>query len=113
MIKSINDKKIGILSICGPYHTGKSYFLSQLLGTKNIFNIGSNIASCTRGIWMATSALECDEFVVLLLDTEGSDAPDFQSDSTLTNLMILATLLSSYMIYNTTVPRKTECDKLQ
>lgn len=113
MIKSINDKEIGIISICGPYHTGKSYFLSQILGAKDVFKVGSEYASCTRGIWMATTALECDEFVILLLDTEGLDAPDIRSDLTLNNLMTLTTLLSSFMIYNTYVPRRTECNTLQ
>ena len=27
------DKPLAILSICGPYHSGKSYFMSRLLGS--------------------------------------------------------------------------------
>ena len=66
-------KPVAVLSICGPYRSGKSYFLSRMLGRKETFKLGHTMEACTR---MASSVLECDEFVLLLLDTEGIDAAD-------------------------------------
>ena len=34
------DKPLAILSICGPYRSGKSYFMSRLLGTPGAFKLG-------------------------------------------------------------------------
>ena len=67
------DKPMAIVSICGPYRTGKSYLLSRLLGCSDAFSLGHTFNACTKGVWMSTTLLECDNFVVLFLDTEGSD----------------------------------------
>ena len=68
------DKPLAVLSICGPYRSGKSYFISRALGSPGAFKLGHSMQACTRGIWMATAVLECRDFAVVFLDTEGIDA---------------------------------------
>lgn len=102
LIRSI-QKPIAAVAICGPYRTGKSYFLSRMLGDSEYFKVGHSTEMCTRGIWMATSVLECDEFVVIFFDTEGIGAVDDPIQSS-TSFVILAALTSSLLIYNTKRP---------
>lgn len=98
------SKPVAILSICGPYRTGKSYFLSRVLGTTDAFKTSPTNNACTLGIWMATKVLDCGDFVVVLLDTEGTDAARGKQSSIYGDVkksVILCTLISSYFIYNT------------
>ena len=107
------DKPLAILSICGPYRSGKSYFLSRLLGRPGTFQLGHSMRACTRGIWMATAVLECEEFAIVLLDTEGIDAIG-ASETMAMSLLTLTTLLSSYLIYNSKkVPQRVDLDKMR
>ena len=96
-------KSVAVLSICGPYRTGKSYFLSRVLGGDD-FEVTHSRDPCTKGIWMSTNVLEFDDHVLILLDTEGTDAAQESESSSREELMsylILVTLLSSCLIYNT------------
>ena len=52
---------------------------------------------------MATSVLECDDFVVVFFDTEGIDAVNDTKHFS-TNFMITTALSSSLVIYNTKRP---------
>ena len=112
LLRSI-DKPLAILSICGPYRSGKSYFMSRLLGSPGAFQLGHSMRACTRGIWMATTILECEEFATIFLDTEGIDAVG-ASETMAMSLLTLTTLLSSYLIYNSKkVPQKVDLDKMR
>ena len=112
LLRSI-DKPLAILSICGPYRSGKSYFMSRLLGSPGAFQLGHSMRACTRGIWMATTILECKEFATILLDTEGIDVVGV-SETMAMSLLTLTTLLSSYLIYNSKkVPQKVDLDKMR
>lgn len=103
------SKPVAVLSICGPFRSGKSYFLSRMLGARETFQLGHTMEACTRGIWMASSLLECEEFVLILLDTEGIDAPD-----KVTKLLVLTMLLSSMFIYNSkNVPRSRDLKRMR
>ena len=98
------SKPVAIVSICGPYRSGKSYFLSQLLRNTSTFKASSRGDPCTFGIWMATSVLECSEFSVIFLDTEGTNAAKGKLASAhgdVKKTVIFCTLMSSYLIYNT------------
>ena len=107
------DKPLAVLSICGPYRSGKSYFLSRLLGKPGAFQLGHTMRACTRGIWMATTILECQQFAIVMLDTEGTDAVK-ASETMAMSLLTLTTLLSSYLIYNSKkVPQKVDLDKMR
>ncbi len=107
------NKPVAVLSICGPYRSGKSYFISRLLGRPGAFQLGHRMQACTRGIWMATTVLECEQFVTILLDTEGIDA--IRASETMdASLLTVTTLLSSYLIYNSMkVPQKVDLDKMR
>ena len=112
LLESIT-KPVAVLSICGPYRCGKSYFLSRMLGRKETFKLGHTMEACTRGIWMASSVLECDEFVLLMLDTEGIDAAD-KSNAGVANLLVLTMLLSSIFVYNSkNVARQRDFKKVR
>ena len=109
----IINKPVAVLSICGPYRSGKSYFLSRLLGRPGAFPLGHRMQACTRGIWIATTVLECEQFATILLDTEGIDAPG-ASETMAMSLLTVTTLLSSYLIYNSMkVPQKVDLDKMR
>lgn len=106
-------KPLAVLSICGPYRTGKSYILSRLLGSSDAFDLGHTMDAKTFGIWLGTSALECDDFVLILLDTEGIDAVSAKmSDDA--SILVMTILLSSYLIYNSlNVPQKSDLEKMR
>ena len=62
---------------------------------------------------MGTTALECEEFVLLLLDTEGTDPIGETNIAGIFNLVI-TTLLSSCFIYNSLgTPRSTDLPKMR
>lgn len=106
------EKPLAVLAICGPYRSGKSYFISRVLG-KPTFKLGHSMQACTRGIWMSTTILECEDFVTIVLDTEGIDAVG-ASETFAMSLLTLSTLLSSYLIYNSKkVPMKLDLDKMR
>ena len=112
LLKSIN-KPVGVLSIAGPYRSGKSYVLSRLLGKSNVFELGHTMDAKTFGIWMGTSVLECDSHVIVLLDTEGIDACTASGQED-TRIFVLTLLLSSYFIYNSKgVVNKSDLDKMR
>ena len=107
------DKPVAVLSIAGPARTGKSYILSRFLGNSEAFQLGHTTDACTKGIWMSTSVLECEEYCVVLLDTEGID---FVIDQASNDAKILVTtlLLSSYFIYNSqNVSRSSDLEKMR
>ena len=113
LLKEIT-KPVAVVCISGPYRSGKSYFLSRILGDKETFQLGHTTQACTRGIWMATTVLECEEFSLLLLDTEGINATDQKSSSGVTKLMVMTMLLSSMFVYNSTkVPRGRDIMKMR
>lgn len=61
---------------------------------------------------MGTTVLECEEFVLLLLDTEGTDA--VRENVGINNLLVITTLLSSCLIYNSVgVPRNSDLQKMR
>ena len=112
LLRSI-DKPLAVLSICGPYRSGKSYFISRTLGSTGAFKLGHSMQACTRGIWMATTVLECQDYAAVLLDTEGIDAVGV-SETMAMSLLTLTTLLSSFLIYNSKkVPQKVDLEKMR
>lgn len=106
-------KPVAVLAITGPCRTGKSYLLSRLLGLPDAFELGHTMNSQTFGIWMGTNVLECDEYVVILLDTEGIDAVTSTGTSD-AGILVATLLLSSFFVYNSTgVPRKNDLEKMR
>ena len=106
-------KPVAVLSICGPYRSGKSYILSRILGIQDAFGIGHTMKQCTQGIWLATTALECDDFVVVFLDTEGTDSAS-TNQADLNSLLVMTVMMSSTLIYNSKeVPRRSDLEAMR
>ena len=69
--------------------------------------------SKTFGIWIGTTVLECDEFTLILMDSEGVDstAAEERNDAT---ILVLSVLLSSCLIYNSFgVPRHGDLTRMK
>ena len=112
LLKTIH-KPVAVLSIAGPTRTGKSYILSRLLGRSGVFELGHTARAHTKGIWMSTSVLECSEYCILLLDTEGIDAVNDKVSNN-AKLIVATLLLSSYFIYNSLgIPRNNDLQKMR
>ena len=113
------EKPVAILGICGPYRSGKSYLMSRVLGVPNAFQVSNGINACTRGVWMATSALECEDYVIVLLDTEGTDGicsgGDLLRKTKLSfSILVLTTVMSSHLVYNSMqIPRRSDLDVMR
>ncbi|CEL93884.1 unnamed protein product [Vitrella brassicaformis CCMP3155] len=101
-LEGLGGKKVGIISVCGLYRTGKSYLLNLFMDTVgesgSAFRVGDTVHACTDGIWM-WGALEDEDCVYILLDCEGTGdtRKDKQHDA---RLFSLAVLVSTYFIYN-------------
>ena len=102
-----------MVSICGKYRTGKSYLLNKLfmerLGeerAKRGFNVGPTINPCTKGLWIWKEVFfspadeECKN-PIIVIDTEGLAAFDEDTNHD-TKIFLLALLLSSCLVYNST-----------
>ncbi len=112
LLKSIK-KPLAVVSVCGRYRSGKSYFLSRMLGSADAFSLGHTMHACTFGIWMGTTILECDEYAILLIDTEGIDAVGSTGSSD-ASILVMTILLSSFMIYNSVhAPTRTDLEKMR
>jgi len=43
---------IKIVSIVGPYRSGKSFLLNRLIGCNEAFDVGNTTFACTKGLWI-------------------------------------------------------------
>lgn len=66
------DTPLAVVSVVGPYRTGKSFLLNRLGGQQRGFTLGPSTNPCTKGIWVWGQPIRVSESLsVLLLDTEG------------------------------------------
>jgi hypothetical protein len=55
---------ISVVVVCGAYRTGKSYLVNRiLLGRSDGFGVGSTIDACTKGLWMWSRLIKCQDSV--------------------------------------------------
>ena len=112
LLKSIK-KPLAVLTICGPARGGKSYILSRILGRHGAFKLGHTMRPQTYGVWMGTHYLDFDDYAMILLDTEGTDAVGAKNKDDL-SVLLLATLLSSCLIYNSkNVPSERDLQTME
>ena len=71
MLKSVT-KKIAVISVCGPYRTGKSFLLNRFADKMYGFALGNTTNPCTEGLWMWGKPIPYDEEIdLILIDSEG------------------------------------------
>eukprot|EP00742_Colponemidia_sp_Colp-10_P005375 GILJ01005743.1.p1 GENE.GILJ01005743.1~~GILJ01005743.1.p1 ORF type:complete len:749 (-),score=118.36 GILJ01005743.1:66-2312(-) len=103
ILSKVSDN-IAVIAIAGLYRTGKSYLINRLLGLQKGFSVAPTVNACTKGIWFWGRPLQRtlpsgEKLTILLMDTEGLGAID-QDQNHDSRIFSLATLLSSFMIYN-------------
>ena len=112
LLKQLQHKQIGVLAICGPCRTGKSYILSKMLDSPDAFRLGHEMDPETYGIWLGTSYLDLGDYAILLLDTEGIDAV-FGKGQDDVSILVMTVLLSSFLVYNSMqVPKRQDLDMM-
>ena len=95
ILTGLKNEKLSILSINGPFSTGKSYLANSIINKKNV---GFNVGQKTEGIWLWVSpTLLNNGSKLLILDCQGLDKTQIISSK----LFMLAVLLSTCLIYNT------------
>ncbi|RCV09783.1 hypothetical protein SETIT_2G057400v2 [Setaria italica] len=96
---------IAAISVIGPYRSGKSFLLNQLLSLScdKGFGVGHMRDTKTKGIWVWGTPIELDIdgsiVSVIYLDTEGFESVG-KSNVYDDRIFALATVLSSVLIYN-------------
>ncbi|KAL5209371.1 hypothetical protein ABZP36_004994 [Zizania latifolia] len=99
------ETPIAVVGVIGPYRSGKSFLLNQLLSLScdKGFGVGHMRDTKTKGIWVWGTPVEMDvdgsKVSVLYLDTEGFESIG-KSNVYDDRIFALATVLSSVLIYN-------------
>ena len=89
------------MSCAGKFRTGKSFMINRLLRNppSKGFGVGETVQACTRGIWLCRTPLQGGGVNVFVMDTEGIDALDAESDHDV-RIFAIAVLLSTVVVYN-------------
>ena len=95
------ERPFAVVVGAGKFRTGKSFLLNRIADNPagKGFGVGETVQACTRGIWLSTKPIECETHDVLVMDTEGIDALDAESQHDV-RVFALAVLLCSVFIYN-------------
>ncbi|XP_028919171.1 guanylate-binding protein 1 [Ornithorhynchus anatinus] len=95
------SQRVVVVTIVGPYRTGKSYLMNQLAGQKKGFSLGSTVQAHTKGIWMwCVPHPTKKDHTLVLLDTEGLGDVEKGNPKNDSWNFALAVLLSSTLVYN-------------
>ena len=94
------DKNIAVISVAGPYRTGKSFLLNRFAGKQLGFELGATTNPCTDGLWIWGEPIPLDdETSVILIDTEGLNSYNRDENQDMI-LFCITAMLSSTMLYN-------------
>ena len=60
-----------MVSVIGPYRSGKSFLLNRFMGKQKGFEIGDSTNPCTKGVWLwGSKDFKWDQHTIFI-DTEG------------------------------------------
>ncbi|GBG71009.1 hypothetical protein CBR_g8307 [Chara braunii] len=99
------DLPVAVVAVIGPYRSGKSFLLNQLLSLScdEGFGVGHKRDTQTKGIWVWGQPIIVDiasqKTAVLFLDTEGFESVG-KANAYDDRIFALAAILSSVLIYN-------------
>lgn len=95
------ESPISVLSVIGPYRSGKSFLMNMLSGNYTKFETGSSTNPCTQGVWIdiIPPKTNTNESYKILMDTEGLFSFNRDENFDMT-LFLFTTLASCVMIYN-------------
>ena len=89
--------------VIGPYRSGKSFLLNQMLGVScgEGFGVGHTRKTETKGVWIwgEPMTVDGDEVNVVFVDTEGFEATGM-SDAYDDRIFALSSIMSSVLVYN-------------
>eukprot|EP00928_Gymnodinium_smaydae_P022546 TRINITY_DN18899_c0_g1_i1.p1 TRINITY_DN18899_c0_g1~~TRINITY_DN18899_c0_g1_i1.p1 ORF type:complete len:866 (+),score=178.07 TRINITY_DN18899_c0_g1_i1:128-2725(+) len=96
-----HNEHISVLSVVGPYHSGKSFLLNALVGNPEVFTVGRRTSPETMGIWLCRTEMRAsDGSEVWLMDSEGFFGPGV-TETYDAKIFTLASLLGGHLVYNT------------
>jgi len=107
-LNSLKDKQLSIISLAGPYRSGKSFLANQIMNSMSGFRIGSTINACTKGLWVWGRPIRIDEekeegnTYMIIIDSEGLGSIEKDRELNIDmKIFTLCVLISSVIVYNT------------
>lgn len=95
--------QLAILSITGPYRSGKSFLANLTMSKMNGFKTGSTINACTRGLWVwGRPTTLTEDTSLIIMDSEGLGSVEKDRELNIDmKIFTLCVLMSTCIIYNT------------
>lgn len=103
IVTGAQNRKVAVVSVVGPYHSGKSFLLNALIGRTNVFSVGPKTSPETMGLWLCRTNVTLPsrpDVEVWFVDSEGFFGPQV-SESYDAKTFTLSLLLADEFVYNT------------
>jgi hypothetical protein len=103
LLSASAKKRIAVVSVVGPYHSGKSFLLNALIGRTDVFSVGPKTSPETMGLWMCRTDItlpDHSDVEVWFVDSEGFFGPKVP-EAYDAKVFTLSMLLGDEFVYNT------------
>ena len=102
-LSSLKNQTIAVLSVTGPYRSGKSFLANLIMNNMGGFKVGATINACTKGLWVWGRPFPIQgNKKLIILDSEGLGSVEKDRTGNIDmKIFTLSVLLSSCLIYNT------------
>ena len=102
-LSSLKNQTIAVLSVTGPYRSGKSFLANLIMNNMGGFKVGATINACTKGLWVWGRPIPLSiNKKLIILDSEGLGSVEKDRTGNIDmKIFTLSVLLSSCLIYNT------------
>jgi hypothetical protein len=106
-LSASSERYVAPVTMFGPYRSGKSFLLNQLLQRTQGFDVGGTTRACTKGVWIWSNPVKLDIDVeqeklptdMYFLDCEGTNS--LERDSAIDSLLATVSIfISSIFMYN-------------